>query len=86
MAGEETSLAEDVAERTWAAVERARAEAELRVSEAKFRMIGEALPAFVWVLGKDLRLTYVNERWIRYSGLPAGRSSRLQLDGRDPPR
>jgi PAS domain S-box-containing protein len=69
---EEISLAEDVAERTWAAVGRARAEAELRVSEAKFRMIGEALPAFVWVLGKDLQLTYVNERWITYSGLPPG--------------
>jgi len=36
---DEVRLVEDVAERTWAAVERARAEAALRESEAKYRAI-----------------------------------------------
>ena len=53
--GDELSLVEDVAERTWTAVEKARAEAELRVSRSQFRMIGEALPAFVWVLEQGPR-------------------------------
>ncbi|WP_143467699.1 GAF domain-containing protein [Leptolyngbya ohadii] len=40
---EEIALAEEVAERTWAAVERARAEAALRESEAKYRGLFESL-------------------------------------------
>jgi PAS domain S-box-containing protein len=39
----EVALAEEVAERTWAAVERARAEAALRESEAKYRTLFESL-------------------------------------------
>jgi PAS domain S-box-containing protein len=39
----ERELAREVAERTWAAVERARAEAALRESEAKFRSLFEAM-------------------------------------------
>jgi PAS domain S-box-containing protein len=67
---DDENLVVEVAERVWSSVERARAEAHLRISEAKFRTIAEALPAFVWILGVDLKLTYVNERWIRFSGLP----------------
>jgi PAS domain S-box-containing protein len=67
---DDENLVVEVAERVWSSVERARAEAQLRVSEAKFRTIAEALPAFVWILGTDLKLVYVNERWIRFSGLP----------------
>jgi PAS domain S-box-containing protein len=66
---DDESLVVEVAERVWSSVERARAEAHLRISEAKFRTIAEALPAFVWILGVDLKLVYVNERWIRFSGL-----------------
>ncbi len=40
--GEEVHLAREVAERTWDAVERARAEAALRESEARFRLFSEA--------------------------------------------
>lgn len=40
----EMSLAEEVAERTWAAVERARAEAALRESEERFRLAQELSP------------------------------------------
>lgn len=39
----EVQQAEETAERTWAAVERARAEAALRESEAKYRMLFEAI-------------------------------------------
>lgn len=42
-------LLEEVAERTWGAVERARAEAALRTSEARFRQFAEAAPEVVWI-------------------------------------
>lgn len=72
--GDDLALIEDVAERTWIAVERARAEAALRESEARFRVIAEALPALVWIIDKDLHLTYANDRWRDFSGLPAEES------------
>ena len=45
---DEVSLAEEVAERTWAAVERARVEAALRDSENRFRMAIEAAQLGTW--------------------------------------
>ncbi|HST93343.1 MAG TPA: PAS domain-containing protein [Microvirga sp.] len=68
--GDDLALAEDVAERTWTAVERARAEAALRESESRFRLIAEALPALVWIIDANLHLVYANDRWIEFSGLP----------------
>ncbi len=44
----EVSLAEEVAERTWAAVERARTEAALRDSENRFRMAIESAQLGTW--------------------------------------
>ena len=45
----EIALTEDVAERTWAAVERARAEARLRDSEARFRQFSDASTNILWI-------------------------------------
>jgi PAS domain S-box-containing protein len=67
--GDDLSLAEDVAERTWTAVEKARAEIRLRMTDARFRLIAESLPALVWILNPKTELTYTNERWVKYSGL-----------------
>lgn len=69
-ANEELALVEDVTERTWIAVERARAEAAMRESEEKARLIAETLPAIVWIVGEDYLLTYTNTRWLEFSGLP----------------
>jgi len=66
---DDLSLAEDVAERTWTAVEKARAEADLRETDARFRLIAESLPALVWILNPRTELIYANERWVTYSGL-----------------
>ncbi|MBZ6076364.1 PAS domain-containing protein [Microvirga puerhi] len=68
---EDISLVEDVAKRTWIAIEKARAENGLRETQARFEIIAESLPALVWILRSDLNLTYTNERWVAYSGLPA---------------
>ncbi len=67
--GDEIALIEDVAERTWVAVEKARAKRELRETEARFNIIAESLPALVWILNPNTELTYTNERWVKYSGL-----------------
>jgi PAS domain S-box-containing protein len=63
-------LVADVAHRTWIAIEKARAEAGLRETEARFKVIAESLPALVWMIDLELKLTYANDRWISFSGLP----------------
>lgn len=45
----EVSLVTDVAERTWAAVERGRAEAALRESEERFRQFANASAGGIWI-------------------------------------
>lgn len=74
------SLTEEVAERTWQAVERARAEAALRASEARWRGLfarmheGFALCEMVYGAGGtavDFRYLEVNAAWERLTGLPA---------------
>jgi len=60
---DDLSLVEDVAERTWTAVEKARAEIGLRETDARFRLIAESLPALVWILNPKTELLYTNERW-----------------------
>lgn len=57
---EEVCLAEEVAERTWAAVERARIEADLRVSHDTFRHLVENSPFGVYVVDADFRLAQVS--------------------------
>jgi PAS domain S-box-containing protein len=63
------ALTEDVAKRTWNAVERAQAEINLRESDTRQRIISEALPALVWIIDKNLMLTYANQRWSNFAGL-----------------
>ncbi len=48
-AADEITLVEDVAERTWAAVARARAEAAARASEELLRQFGEASQDVLWI-------------------------------------
>jgi PAS domain S-box-containing protein len=52
---EEEALVREVADRTWSAVERARAEAELRESEARFRALVNATAYVVYRMGPDWR-------------------------------
>ncbi|WP_165456250.1 PAS domain S-box protein [Paracoccus sediminis] len=65
----DTALVEDVAERTWAAVERARAEAALRASEERFREFGENSPNALWIVDVDtMRLQYLSSAFDRIWG------------------
>ncbi len=49
----DASLLTDVAERTWAAVERARVESELRESEERFQQFANASAAGLWIRDAD---------------------------------
>jgi PAS domain S-box-containing protein len=47
-----------------------RAEASLKESEARFRLMADTLPQIVWMLAPDSdELTYVSHQWLEYSGL-----------------
>ncbi|MEA1835143.1 PAS domain S-box protein [Methylobacterium durans] len=64
----DTDLVIEVAERTWAAVERARAEARLRDSEAQFRLMADAVPQIVWITDAQGRTEFFNRQWTQYTG------------------
>lgn len=63
---------------------RKRAEAQLRLSEERFRHLAEVGPQIIWLSGAEGELEFVNQRWVDYSGLdleatkdPAQIASRL---------
>ena len=66
----------DVAERTRAAIERLRAEASRRESEAQFRAFAQAMPNHVWAATSDGALYWFNEQVYAYCGARPG-----ELDG-----
>lgn len=65
---EEIALIADAADRTWSEVERARAEAELRESEARFRDIADTAPVLIWVTARDRTRAFVNQAYVDYFG------------------
>ena len=44
-------------------------EAALRTSEAKFRLLADAIPQIVWITRPDGWNTYFNQQWVDYTGL-----------------
>jgi PAS domain S-box-containing protein len=64
----ERELAQEVTERTWAAVERARAEKALRESEKRFQSIVNLVPDLLWDSEPDGSTNWYNQRWLEYTG------------------
>jgi PAS domain S-box-containing protein len=58
----------EVADRTWAAVEHARAEDELKQGERRFRMLVDLAPTAVWLGNPDGSLSYLSDGWYEYTG------------------
>jgi PAS domain S-box-containing protein len=49
--------------------ERIRAEQKVRESEARLRLLTDAIPQHVWTYGPDGFVAFVNQRWLDYTGL-----------------
>ncbi|UOQ71531.1 PAS domain S-box protein [Hymenobacter cellulosilyticus] len=67
---DELTLLEETAERTWAAVVRARTEAALRESEERFRVMADSVPQIVWITDAEGNTEFFNRQWSRYTGVP----------------
>ena len=85
--GRDSELVTEVAERTWSAVERARAETQTRVSEERFRTALEIETVGAIYFDLEGRLTDANDAFLRMSrssreDVEAGR---LSLQGLTPP-
>jgi PAS domain S-box-containing protein len=65
---DELVLLEETAERTWAAVERARAEAALRASEERFHTMADNMSQFAWMADPKGWIFWYNQRWFEYTG------------------
>ncbi len=64
----EAGLLQEVAVRTWAEVERTRAEGALRESEERFRAIADTAPVLIWVTRQDRTRAFVNQAYVAYNG------------------
>ncbi|MET0267071.1 MAG: PAS domain-containing protein [Duganella sp.] len=69
---EELALIREVAERARTTSERLRSEIALRLSEARFRTIADAMPQMVWSTLTDGSHDYYNQRWYDFTGVPPG--------------
>jgi PAS domain S-box-containing protein len=64
----EVRLIEETAERTWAALQRARAETRLRESEAQFRTLAENMPSICWLGDPRGSAFWMNRRGVEFFG------------------
>ena len=66
----EVELVREMAERTWAAAERARAEAALRDSEERFRQFSDASTNVLWIRDAEtLEMTYASRAFDKIYGI-----------------
>ena len=52
-------------------IERTLAEEALRESEERFRAIANTAPVMIWMTGAEKHITYLNQTWLDYTGLPS---------------
>ncbi len=64
----EAAIARDVAERSWAALQRTQAEQALRASEDHYRHAVELNPQVSWTALPDGQLNHVASRWFDWTG------------------
>jgi PAS domain S-box-containing protein len=67
---DEIALMQELASRIWTKLERARAEAVLRESEQRFRLMADAVPQIVWITDTEGRVEFFNKQWSNYTGVP----------------
>ena len=67
---DEIELIEDISNRIFPRLERARTEAALRESEERFRTVTATVPQLVWTATPDGLVDYMSDQWADYVGLP----------------
>jgi PAS domain S-box-containing protein len=67
---DDLDLMKAVADHIAVAMERIESQQKLRDSEHRYRQLAESLPNLVWSCGTDGRCTYLNRRWVEYTGRP----------------
>ncbi|MCF7200909.1 PAS domain S-box protein [Pseudomonas oligotrophica] len=65
---DEVSFIREVADRSWTADERMRAERALRESEEQFRTLADNMSQFAWMADPGGRIYWYNKRWYDYTG------------------
>ncbi len=63
----EISLLREETARSWAHVERVGAVAHLRESEARFRLMADAVPQIVWITDRNGRMEFLNKQFVDYA-------------------
>jgi len=69
---DELAFIRELAERTRTASERLRSEVALQESEAKFRIMADAMPQMLWSALPDGFHDYYNQRWYDFTGIAPG--------------
>jgi PAS domain S-box-containing protein len=64
----EVALVQGLAGRCWSEVQRARAEAAVRESEARFRAVANLVPDLLWESRPAGFTSWCNQRWLEYTG------------------
>ncbi len=65
---EEIELARELSTRVWTRLERVRIESALHESEARFRMMADAINQLAWIARADGHIYWYNQRWYDYTG------------------
>lgn len=65
----EIAVVKETAERTWATVERARAEETVRESERRLLQMADAMPQVVWIANNEGAVIYYNSRVRGFAGI-----------------
>ncbi len=60
-ADEEVAFVQEIAQTSWDAIERAEAEAEVRLSEERFRLVAESAPVMLWMGDPKGGCVYLNQ-------------------------
>ena len=72
----EVELIEEVAARTWAAVEQARMKVALERTAEEFLTLAEGLPVLCWMAEPDGHVYWYNQRWYDFTG-----TTRSEMEG-----
>jgi PAS domain S-box-containing protein len=66
---EEVTFIQEIAQTSWDAVERAEAEAEVRLSEERFRLVAESAPVMLWMGNQTGKCVYLNRAQREFWGV-----------------